>query len=171
MADNLNYGNMITSGNYAAQNGSIEKHCLDDNPALCDEFGGFYGRGEAFNWVNHTQASGTRGICPSGWHIPTYSEFEALFSYVSANSELIDICEPGGIATDLVGFSAKLPGYQSWGNFTATESETAFWTSTWSHADYSYNVKLSNDHAAPITSFGTGANPWANTFSIRCVMD
>ena len=36
MADNLNVGSMITTGNYASNNGIIEKHCLDNNPALCN---------------------------------------------------------------------------------------------------------------------------------------
>ena len=43
MIDNLNIGQQITSGNLSANNGVIEKYCLDDNPIRCAEFGGLYG--------------------------------------------------------------------------------------------------------------------------------
>jgi uncharacterized protein (TIGR02145 family) len=171
MADNFNYGNMITTGNYAAENGVVEKHCLDNNPALCNEFGGFYGRSEAISWVNHTTAEGVQGICPVGWHIPTEGEFLDLFSHVFAQYELVDICEPGGLGGDLVGFAAKLAGSQSWGAFGGATTTAKFWTSTHSHADYSYNVSLQNTGATLASSIQTGANPWANTMSIRCVED
>ena len=171
MADNLNYGSMITTGNYASNNGGVEKHCLDNNPALCNEFGGFYGRDEAINWVDYTTAEGVQGICPSGWHVATESEFLDLFDQVSAQYELVDVCEPGGMGADLVGFAAKLSGSQGWGAFSGTTTTAKFWTSTYSHSDYSFHVVLQNNGNLVGNAIQTGANPWANTMSIRCVQD
>lgn len=171
MADNLNVGSMITTGNYASNNGIIEKHCLDNNPALCNEFGGFYGRNETIGWTPHPMGEGVQGICPSGWHVATQDEYLDLFSQVSAQYELVDICEPGGQGADLVGFAVKLAGSQGWGAFGGTSTNAKFWTSTSSSGDYNFNIKLQSTGATFASAIETGANPWANTMSVRCVQD
>jgi uncharacterized protein (TIGR02145 family) len=171
IADNLNIGSMITTGNYASNNGIIEKHCLDNNPALCNEFGGFYERSEAIGWVPHPSGEGVQGICPFGWHVATQIEYLDLFTQVSAQYELVDICEQGGMGADLVGFAAKLAGSQGWGAFGGTSTTAKFWTSTHSSGDYNYNVLLQNTGATFASAIQTGANPWANTMSVRCVQD
>ena len=171
MADNLNVGSMITTGNYASNNGIIEKHCLDNNPALCNEFGGFYGRNEVIGWTPHPMGEGVQGICPVGWHVATQDEYLDLFSQVSAQYELVDICEPGGQGADLVGFAVKLAGSQGWGAFGGTTTNAKFWTSTPSSGDYNFNIKLQSTGATFASAIETGANPWANTMSVRCVQD
>ena len=53
--------------------------------------------GYLYNWpaaVNGTSGSnsnpsGVQGICPNGWHIPSYAEWEQLFSYVKGRSEYV----------------------------------------------------------------------------------
>ena len=53
--------------------------------------------GYLYNWpaaVNgssgsNSNPSGVQGICPNGWHIPSYAEWEQLFSYVKGRSEYV----------------------------------------------------------------------------------
>ena len=53
--------------------------------------------GYLYNWpaaVNgssgsNSNPSGVQGICPNGWHIPSYAEWEQLLSYVKGRSEYV----------------------------------------------------------------------------------
>ena len=45
--------------------------------------------GALYNWwaaVGTSGVAGNQGVCPSGWHIPTISEWQALISTINANS-------------------------------------------------------------------------------------
>jgi len=75
MAENLNVGDFTLSGVVSEDNGLIEKYCFDDNEANCQKYGGLYSWDEAMNYVS---ISGTQGICPDGWHIPTDDEVKEL---------------------------------------------------------------------------------------------
>ena len=73
MAENLNIGYMINGTEEMTDNGVIEKYCYDDNPANCDEYGGFYQWNEMIQYMS---ATGLQGICPEGWRIPSDDEWE-----------------------------------------------------------------------------------------------
>lgn len=57
MAENLNYR-------------TDDSYCYDDEPANCRKYGRLYTWKAALN------------ACPSGWHLPSYEEFETLFAAV-----------------------------------------------------------------------------------------
>ncbi|MFC2135335.1 FISUMP domain-containing protein [Bacteroidota bacterium] len=146
LKENLDVGTMLnsnTSGDNQTNNGVKEKYCYDNNPANCTTYGGFYQWDEA---MQYSTTQGTRGICPSGWHIPTYAELQTLESFVNDEAKkLLEIGESGS-ATNETGFSALLSGYRgSNGNFYNTGTETFFWSSTQSSTFSSYYLKIINN--------------------------
>ncbi|MFA5644630.1 MAG: FISUMP domain-containing protein [Patescibacteria group bacterium] len=84
LAKDLNVGNMVAGSVEQSNNSIIEKYCYDGLETNCDKYGGLY------QWDEMMQYSldpGIRGICPSGWHIPTDGEWTQLTNYVINNTE------------------------------------------------------------------------------------
>ncbi|MBE0661104.1 MAG: T9SS type A sorting domain-containing protein [Bacteroidales bacterium] len=81
MKENLNLGSMICGGYGIDQlnNDIIEKYCYNNDPNLCDAYGGLYQWREM---MDYTDVPGAQGICPNGWHIPTEEEWLQLRDYV-----------------------------------------------------------------------------------------
>lgn len=106
MAQNLNYGTRVngtaSTGNQS-NDGVIEKYCYDDNPANCDTDGGLYQWAEAMGFkfacnsvllTNVTcndsiAATNHQGICPTGWHIPKDSDWDALVSALGGDTSIV----------------------------------------------------------------------------------
>ena len=74
---------MIQGNQNAANNGVIEKYCYNDDPNNCNTYGGLYQWNEAMQYVT---TQGAQGICPSGWHIPTYAKLQTLKTAVVDNN-------------------------------------------------------------------------------------
>lgn len=75
MKQNINIGTRISSSNNQTNNGIIEKYCYSNSESSCNTYGGLYQWDES---MQYSSTSGSKGICPSGWHIPKYSEFLEL---------------------------------------------------------------------------------------------
>ncbi|MCH2023945.1 MAG: T9SS type A sorting domain-containing protein [Saprospiraceae bacterium] len=127
MAKNLNIGTYTesfytgTSHSDMANNGIIEKYCYNNDTANCELYGGLY---EWDEMTNYTTVGGSlpdtvnRGICPTGWHIPssgsvfgasgTTMEWEILELHFPPTTEAIELM-PGGSS----GFNAQLGGYRT----------------------------------------------------------
>lgn len=75
LKENLNTGIMIYDNQIPQNNGEIEKWCYNDDPENCEVYGGLYNWDEA---MQYDTVSGSQGICPSGWHIPTDEEYMIL---------------------------------------------------------------------------------------------
>jgi Fibrobacter succinogenes major domain (Fib_succ_major) len=80
LKENLDVGTQINGSDNQSDNGTIEKYCANDDPANCATYGGLYQWKEAMQYVT---TSGTKGICPIGWHIPTNAELQTLGTKVS----------------------------------------------------------------------------------------
>lgn len=77
MQSNLNIGEMINKSEMQSNNGIFEKYCYDDNEDICSKYGGLY------QWWEVMQYSkGAQGLCPTGWHIPSESEWKTLIEYL-----------------------------------------------------------------------------------------
>jgi len=161
MAENLNYeapGSKCYSG-------------LDINCAT-------YGR--LYNWAtimsaSHSSAalpSGTQGICPDGWHLPSDAEWAVLIDYAGSTPgtklKAKSVSWSSNTGTDIYGFSA-LPGGRglSNGNFEYTGTY-GYW---WSASEYSNY----NSYARYMNGSNTGVSrdyyDKGYFFSVRCVMD
>lgn len=122
--------------------------------------------------MQYTTTPGTRGICPSGWHIPTYSEFQTLSTARGGDGNALKAIGQGtggGAGTNTSGFSELLAGARYLnGNFYDLGRDTYFWSSTKSNATNVYYVYLTySDSSINYMDFAYKAGG----FSVRCVKD
>ncbi|WP_295040534.1 fibrobacter succinogenes major paralogous domain-containing protein [uncultured Fibrobacter sp.] len=82
MAENLNYE-------------TANSYCYDDVSSNCSKYGRLY------TWAAATAA------CPSGWHLPTKTEFETLLTVVGGSSPTVGCSSTAG---------AKLKSTSGWNN-------------------------------------------------------
>jgi len=72
MAENLKAGVRIDGVQEQTNNGIIEKYCYNDSTENCNIYGGLYQWNEMMQYSTN---EGVRGICLTGWHIPTNAEW------------------------------------------------------------------------------------------------
>jgi len=150
MAENLNYD-------------AKGSECYDNKPANCQKFGRLY------NWDTALES------CPSGWHLPSKSEWEVLDKAVGGEKvagkklKSKNGWNNNGNGTDEFGFSA-LPGgfFGSFNNIFLNVGDDGYWWS--SSEERSYDAYYHG-----ILYRGEDAY-WNNGYkyyllSVRCVRD
>jgi uncharacterized protein (TIGR02145 family) len=116
---------------------------------------------------NYNAAVDSRNICPTGWHVPSFSELQTLVS-VASGAQLKEAGTSHWTtntgATNSSGFTA-LPGglrmADSGGNFIGLNTETAFLSTTLSGSDVELILLSSNTAQVNYSSAGG--------FSVRCL--
>jgi uncharacterized protein (TIGR02145 family) len=88
--ENLNVGTMIDASVEQSYTGEITKYCYDNDEDNCTSRGGLYqfwgalrvnpARGNGF-YYQGTMLDGTKGVCPTGWHIPSKDDLDYLGQY------------------------------------------------------------------------------------------
>ncbi len=147
-AENLNYN---VSGS----------KCYNDDPSNCAKYGRLY------SWTTAMK------VCPSGWHLPSNAEWEAMMAYIDgAEGKKLKATSDwnyNGNGTDDYGFSA-LPGgrwynstYQSIGNYGYWWSSTEILSSS-AHLWYMY---YESEYVGLYNSFKGSSYG----FSVRCLQD
>lgn len=168
LKENLNVGKMIISGKEQSDNGVIEKYCYDNKPENCSIYGGLYLWNEGMRYVTKTNL---RGICPSGWHIPTLVEFQTLATAVSYDGDALKAVVQGtgsSVGTNTSGFSALLAGYRTDnGYFLRLGGTTYFWSSTEYIYNYAYDLSLTRYGSN--VYLGYGSKDYG--VSVRCIKD
>jgi uncharacterized protein (TIGR02145 family) len=149
MAENLNYD---ASGS----------KCYDNKPENCKEYGRLY------DWHTAMKA------CPSGWHLPSKSEWEALDRAVGGEKtagkklKAISGWNKDGNGTDRYMFSA-LPGGcgYSGGSFNNVGSQGYWWSASEYNSlnAYSRGMYYDSGHA----SWDCSSKGYF--FSVRCLQD
>lgn len=188
MAENLNIGVSLDLNQEQPGSGDIKKYCYD-----CNIYGGLYTWYATMqNGSSDTAMIGThQGICPVGWHVPTYKEWQKLIDYLGDNAagKLKETgtehwIPPNSGSTNETGFSA-LPGGALLGNyewnpssgsifvnrhFTDQGKSGSFWT-----AETFYDVinATINARVIQIRPEGLISNFWDAHFgsAVRCVKD
>ncbi|MDY6389935.1 MAG: fibrobacter succinogenes major paralogous domain-containing protein [Fibrobacter sp.] len=149
MAENLNY----ETGN---------SYCYDNNAGNCTKYGRLY------TWAAAKKA------CPEGWHLPSDTEFETLFTAVGGRSTLGAKLKSQtgwrykGNGTDSFGFSALPAGTRFNDVSYLDEGYIAyFWSSTEIHSGTACHMYLfyATDYA------GLDCCYKYYGFSVRCVKD
>jgi uncharacterized protein (TIGR02145 family) len=104
--------------------------------------------GKLYNWF---AVADSRGLCPSGWHIPSETEWLALEAYLDGNSfaggslKSLTGWTPSsfGKATNLTGFSAIGCGWCfGTGEFDYWGTDAVFWSSTNSESNRAMSRRL-----------------------------
>jgi uncharacterized protein (TIGR02145 family) len=167
---------MARNLNYAADSSK----CYNDEPANCATYGRLYDWVTAMALPDSCVSSECsllinakhRGICPSGWHIPSDAEWSTLTSYVGSSAGTKLKAKSGWNnnynGTDEFGFSALPGGHgDSDGSFRYVGGLGDWWSAT-------------ENGVAHALGLGIG---YANTyvyrndsgkdffFSVRCVQD
>ncbi len=167
LTENIDVGNMIQVSQNQSNNSTIEKYCVGNDQNNCTAYGGLYLWGEAMQY----ETAGTKGICPTGWHIPTQTEFQTLSATVNGNSNSLKAASQGvlnGVGTNTSGFSALLVGMR-WitGDFQNGGGNAYFWSSYAQQPDYAFNLSLTaNDSNITISEGGKNTG-----YSVRCIKD
>jgi uncharacterized protein (TIGR02145 family) len=167
LKENLDIGTMIQGTQQPTNNGIIEKYCLQNNQDNCAIYGGYYTWDEVMQYVTTEKA---QGICPTGWHIPTKTEFQSLITAVNINGNALKALGQGygnGTGTNTSGFSALIVGSYSNNTSYYFGFVTNFWSSTEFNLTTSYHFLLyadNNSFNIPITFKTAG-------FSVRCIKD
>jgi uncharacterized protein (TIGR02145 family) len=168
LKENLDVGTRIDGLAEQTNNGTIEKYCYNDSLANCTLYGGLYEWNEAMQYVT---TEGTKGICPTGWHIPTYDEYGTLKATVSNDGNALKAVGQGtggGAGTNTSGFFALLAGDRySNGYFFSLGLGAIFWSSTENDATYADNVYLYGDNSG--ISFSDDNK--GSGISVRCAKD
>ena len=202
MAENLNYAYTGVPFNYIYYTSDSTSWCYDNDPANCAKYGRLYTWAAAMDSVGEWSTSGkgcghgkdcsvasagsatlVRGICPKGWHLPSYDEWEALIvavdgsitEYTSSNTVGIKLRSATGwhaysgiTNEDAFGFSALPAGYRdSNGDYLDEGTYASFWSSTegYSYAAYSMYLNFYYDNAY-LGDYGKYRG-----FSVRCLKD
>jgi uncharacterized protein (TIGR02145 family) len=157
MAENLNYavggkcGSTLSGGTVG-----------DANTTTCDTYGRLY------NWAT------AMAVCPFGWHLPSYAEWDALMTAVGGSSmagrhlKATSGWNSNGNGENTYGFSALPGGYGGSGGIFYDVGGYGYWWS--SNEDNSgsayYRYMYYYDGYANGGSYGKDI-----LFSVRCVQD
>jgi len=180
MAENLNYSDSI---NYPSM---LERNwCYNNNLDNCAKFGRLYTWSAAMDSVGTFSSNGkgcgngdtcsptipVRGICPEGWHLPTRTEFETLFTTVGGRFTAGKMLKSTSgwdyrnDGTDAFGFNVLPAGNRrNLGNFSHAGKSANFWSATEYAEGSAYGLYLYED-----AFFGGCSKVYAN--SVRCVKD
>lgn len=163
--ENLNCGTMMSASLAQSNNSVIEKYCYDNNESNCSKYGGLYQWNEAMQYAT---SEGAKGICPSGWHLPTSAELVVLAASVQDDGNSLKASGQGagdGLGTNASGFSALLSGY-SYTNGTA-----------YGLGSFGYFLSSTNSPIGIVLDSGTKNINTINSnlkdmgFSVRCIKD
>lgn len=181
MAENLNYADSVATPSLKGQS-----WCYKNKPQNCDVMGRLYAWEAAVDSVkcgwgeSCTFSAKVRGICPSGWHLPNKSEWNALFSAVGGQStagralKSLSGWDKSGNGTDAYGFSALPASYRSFDwtydrdSFFYTGTSTYFWSATEYKEWSAYYIALYYLSEDVTVDYNTKRN---YGYSVRCLKD
>ena len=168
-------GDNIATGlsNSAWQNTTSGAYAIYNNDPVND---GLYGK-----LYNHYAVTDSRGLCPTGWHVPTDGEWTTLENHLGGSSvaggslkstamqpTLGGWNPPNTGATNSSGFTALPGGRRLYGgDFSDVPDDGYWWSSSvlsGSNAWYRYLYTISSD-------IGRNSRLRATGFSVRCCRD
>lgn len=178
MTQNLNYnpGEVSDVGNYAWHG------CYDNNDANCTIYGRLYTWEIAMNESGcsigndcENAHEGNQGVCPSGWHLPSLAEWNALIAVVGINSAGHNLKASGWNGADTYGFSVLPAGYYDglYDKFDHVGDEASLWSSTESEYITAYNMSFDSGEYIDEDMRGVDVDLRTKTygFSVRCLLD
>ncbi len=181
LKENLDVGTKINGIVDSTNNNTIEKYCYNNDEANCTTYGGLYQWAEAVQIpegaTNNTSPSpalmgNVKGICPTGWHIPTKTEFEILKAAINDDGNALKREDQGigpNVGTNISGFSALLTGYRyTNGDFYELGNYTYFWSVTVDSFFNTASIIGLNNYSHSVSLAG---NYKYYGFSVRCCKD
>jgi uncharacterized protein (TIGR02145 family) len=159
----------------------------NNDPGNKDNYGLLYTWAAVMNGApgSESNPSGVQGICPTGWHVPSDSEWKELEMYLGMSQAEADATDwrgtdegiklkstvgwnSGGNGTNTSGFTAIPAGFRYHdGNFGSLGIGALFWTTTESGSDNAYGRLLINTY----DNIFRNDDLKAIGCSVRCVKD
>ena len=186
LKENLNIGTMIPGEEDMQDNNIIEKYCYDDVPANCTTYGGLYQWDEI---MQYTTLSGTQGVCPPGWQIPTDDDWKILEGTVDSIYDVGDVewnqvlfrgfdagrnlkstsgWYGGGNGPNEFGFAAMPAGSRGYVGGFYSMNKTALY---WSSQEYNDTTAWSRVIEYSVDNVYRDNIIKSNGFSVRCIKD
>ena len=168
-------GWITTTSGATATYGEGSSACQDDSPTVeaCDEGQSIEAFGRLYNWYAVDDA---RGLCPSGWHVPTDGEWTALADHLTSQGfngtegtalKATTGWTDNGNGSDDVGFSAAPGGnrYHDNGGFSSVGFIGYWWTAS-SASGVAWSRALTNG----LPGVWPNTQPLRDGFSVRCLL-
>jgi uncharacterized protein (TIGR02145 family) len=168
MAENLNYE-------------TANSFCYEDNVSNCTKYGRLYTWAAAMDsagvYSENSKDCGyghycrvnspARGICPEGWHVPTWAEWYTLYSAIGSTPYAMQAkgFDNWPDATDAYGFSALPAGHYD-GSFGSLGSNAYFWAAAEDYSSYAYYRYFTTG-----ASMDSGNYYLYDQYSVRLVKD
>ena len=123
---------------------------------------------------NFYTISDTRNVCPTGWHVPSASEFDALINYLGGDQIAGGSLKsnnhwqlPNTGASNLIGFAGLPAGYRYSHAFSHLYQHGGFWTSSEDGTTSAWTRDIHYD-SETVTNGHCGKD---GGLSIRCIKD
>ena len=95
MAENLNIGEMVLGENDQNDDSKIERYCYNNDTTYCDHYGGLYQWAEMMQLPSRCNTESCsdwieaqhQGICPDGWRLFTWRDYEIVKDYYDKYDE------------------------------------------------------------------------------------
>ena len=130
--------------------------------------------GYLYNWYAVVDS---KGLCPSGWHVPSDSELTTLTNYLGGESVAGGKMKSTGTtiwnspntgATNESGFSALPGGYRDFdGIFLYIRNDAFFWSATEIGSNFAW-LRYLNNYSGNVYRYNFNKQ---NGFSVRCLRD
>jgi uncharacterized protein (TIGR02145 family) len=139
-------------------------------------WGGVATFGRLYNWHAVTDE---RGLCPSGWHVPSDAEWTALTTFLGGSelaggrmkSNTQGWVIPNAGATNSSGFNALAGGYGQSGTIYQALGYYGYWWTSTDRPDFNaysaWFISLNNNSKVSTRSY----NDKEQAFSVRCIKD
>ena len=148
---------------------------LTDSLANCITYGKLYNSATAMRGASAStnNPSGVQGICPTGWHLPSKAEWEALRTTIGTNNnpgiklkKSTSLWTNGNNGTDDYGFAALPGGRINSSNESKYLGTLGRWKSTTASGSNYETMVIDSTVSA---SGAVSALPGADYYSVRCV--
>jgi uncharacterized protein (TIGR02145 family) len=169
----------VTSGAttvFGEGNGECFEYVAGNDPDPCDEAWSLNEYGRLYNWL---AVDDDRGLCPSGWHVPTYGEWIIMIDELGglgvAGNEMKS--EYGwyysnGNGSNSSGFSALPGGFRFFEFFDWGGSHGFWWTSSSvGSACDAFGHKWSWEIYSSMDIINDGSYAARTGLSVRCIQD
>ena len=182
MAENLNIGEMVPGENDQNDDTKIERYCYNNDTTNCDKYGGLYQWAEMMQLPSRCNTescykkieSEHQGICPDGWRLFTWNDFEIIRDYNDEYGDgikgLRSQCFHGNNAS---GFSLIGGGVRFENGTFKNLTDAVFWTYPQEQEydvtlfAYSAFVSVNSDDNTGTQKNRRGEK--SNGYSVRCV--
>lgn len=167
---------MAQNLNYAGTTNDTGK-CYNNSASYCAKYGRLYTWSDVMKGAASSSASpsGVKGLCPTGWHVPSDAEWTTMQNVVDATNttggtklkSTVGWYSPGN-GTDNYGFRALPGGFFYGTSFSNVGSYGSWWSATWDDAYYDWYryMNYSNAYVGRISDYF-----YPHWYSLRCMED